>query len=100
MVTSPHLDHEEWYHLGIAPGFLINLLLETPFLLGQEVQSIVADLRKADSLDIPPAGSKGIVSLFVFACDADLMLLYESFVDGLSMLLRGVVQPLENRLRD
>ena len=52
-------------------GLLIELLLEAPLLLREEVQAIVADLGQADPLDGLAARGKGVVCLLALACDAN-----------------------------
>jgi len=51
-------------------GLLVKLLLETPFLLREDIQAIVADLGQTNPLDVLAAGGKGVVCLLALTCDA------------------------------
>lgn len=51
-------------------GLLIELLLETPLFLREEVQAIVPDLGQTDPLYDFTARGKGVVCLLALTCDA------------------------------
>jgi len=70
MTAALHTNHEERYHLGISLGSLIELFLEGPFLSCEDIQAMVADLRKSNPLDGPAARREGIFGLFPFPRDA------------------------------
>ena len=77
---------------------LVELLMEVPLFLGEDVHSIVAHLSQTDPLHGFAACSKRIVSSLSFACDERSVLMHKRFVDRLALLLCGVLNSCKGGL--
>jgi hypothetical protein len=98
-VASFYTKHQYWLKCRQDLGPALELFPEPFFLLFQETQAMISDLRQSDALDGSATRTEGVLALLTFPSKLFPMSLHQFAIDRLPLLFRHLLQSLEGLMR-